>query len=383
MKNILISSTCFLFFAYYGVTSGKCMMLDEELELSKRHSLISGFDFTKDGKKAAITLGISQPTVSKSIPHAYLAFEISQGDKISLIGVDMRANEGVTYLPSPANTNLRSHKEVIKDFVGINGKRPKISKIKSFIVPKRNAEEALKSAEAYNGGFVARGKFITNMGVDANSKNYNCCTYAIYILKEAGINLGGSLNIITTDNTLRTMVEKYQNPYEISVLQPLKSSTLIWEAKGKEQVHTTAQHAFEQNPCDPYALGVTSCNYKDYKQAFNYFTDAFWQGDPRAQYACGWMYSQGYGIEQSDDKAFNCYVQAAYNGNAAAQYALGWMYHNGRGVYQDNELAFRWYELAANNGNTDAQYALGMGSNNQLVSQNNGTAFSHYAYSRQ
>jgi hypothetical protein len=47
------------------------------------------------------------------------------------------------------------------------------------------------------------------------------------------------------------------------------------------------------------------------------------QGDARAQYNLGIMYTRGVGVPKSDQTALKWYIKAAEQGDALAQYDLG------------------------------------------------------------
>ncbi len=49
----------------------------------------------------------------------------------------------------------------------------------------------------------------------------------------------------------------------------------------------------------------------------------------------------------------------ADRGSARAQYAIGYMYYRGQGVERDLDQALEWIRLAAGNGNREAVEALG------------------------
>lgn len=57
-------------------------------------------------------------------------------------------------------------------------------------------------------------------------------------------------------------------------------------------------------------------------------------------------------------EAFEQLIVAAENGDPRAQYTVGYMYYEGQGVSQDEERALRWIERAAANGNPLAIEAL-------------------------
>ena len=66
-------------------------------------------------------------------------------------------------------------------------------------------------------------------------------------------------------------------------------------------------------------------------------------GDASAQYYLGWLYANGYGVDQDYDEAFKWYRKSAEQGDASAQYYVGLMHANGYGVNQNYDEAFKWY----------------------------------------
>ena len=71
------------------------------------------------------------------------------------------------------------------------------------------------------------------------------------------------------------------------------------------------------------------------------------QGDAKAEFNLGLMYSQGKGVPQDLTAAAHWYRQAADQGNPEAQYGLCDMYHRGKGVARDYTEAFAWCSKAA------------------------------------
>ena len=84
------------------------------------------------------------------------------------------------------------------------------------------------------------------------------------------------------------------------------------------------------------------------------------QGNPEAQYALGFRYQYGQGVETDNAQAAKGYRQTADQGLADAQYNLGVMYGTGHGVPQDVTQAIAWWRNAADQGHADAQYNLGL-----------------------
>lgn len=71
-------------------------------------------------------------------------------------------------------------------------------------------------------------------------------------------------------------------------------------------------------------------------EAVKWYRNAAEQGYPDAQFALGFMYENGKGIEEDDAEAMRWYRKAAEQGNAYAQCNLGAMYANGEGVKEDD-----------------------------------------------
>ena len=89
-----------------------------------------------------------------------------------------------------------------------------------------------------------------------------------------------------------------------------------------------------------------------------WYSKAAEQGWAPAQYAVGYMYSQGKGVPQNDFEAVKWYSKAAEQGYPNAQYDLALKYENGLGVNKDYNEAIKWYGKAANQGHTNAKKAL-------------------------
>ena len=99
---------------------------------------------------------------------------------------------------------------------------------------------------------------------------------------------------------------------------------------------------------------------QDYTSALEQLEPLAEQGDPRAQYAVGWMYRNGEGLDQDYETAAQWYRRAAEQGHSEARNSLGLMYQFGEGVAVDHQLAAQWYRLAAEQGHSEAQNNLGL-----------------------
>ncbi len=81
-------------------------------------------------------------------------------------------------------------------------------------------------------------------------------------------------------------------------------------------------------------------------------------GDVRAQFEIGAIYTEGRVIDQDMAEAAKWYERAAAKGFAPAQYRLGNLYEAGTGVDKDLEQARLWYQRAAESGNRMAMHNL-------------------------
>jgi eukaryotic-like serine/threonine-protein kinase len=122
-------------------------------------------------------------------------------------------------------------------------------------------------------------------------------------------------------------------------------------------------------PVDPFA-GVpgptakadlkAAFERKDYDEAFKTAAPLAASGDKDAQFAVGYFYDRGLGIEKSDEQAVVWYRKAAEQGHRSAQFTLATMYEYGSGVQQSDQEAFNWYKKAADQDDAEAQNALGV-----------------------
>lgn len=81
-------------------------------------------------------------------------------------------------------------------------------------------------------------------------------------------------------------------------------------------------------------------------------------GDARAQFEIGAIYTEGRAVEQSYEEAAKWYERAAAQGFTPAQYRLGNLYEAGTGVAKNLEEAKLWYQRSADAGNRMAMHNL-------------------------
>lgn len=122
--------------------------------------------------------------------------------------------------------------------------------------------------------------------------------------------------------------------------------------------------AQEGNARAQFTLGVmfTTGNgvQQDHREAATWYRRAAEQGGARAQFAIGMMYKNGQGVTQDYREAAKWLLQAALQGIAEAQFAMADSYDNGQGVHKDHMEAIKWYRQAAEQGNAHAQLRLGV-----------------------
>jgi TPR repeat protein len=106
------------------------------------------------------------------------------------------------------------------------------------------------------------------------------------------------------------------------------------------------------------AAGFESFERGDYVAAQREFQPLAESGDPRAQYALGIMYLNGYLDPTSPDAAVKWLRSSAERGYIQAQTELARMYRTGDGVPQDLTEMVIWYESAAGQGDVGAQLFL-------------------------
>jgi TPR repeat protein len=98
----------------------------------------------------------------------------------------------------------------------------------------------------------------------------------------------------------------------------------------------------------------------DYAKAQKELAPLLESKDPRAQYATGVLYENGFGVNKNLPQAADWYLQAAEQGNTDAQYNLGAMHEHGVGMPVNYAEAARWYRPAAEQGDIDALSNLGV-----------------------
>jgi len=103
----------------------------------------------------------------------------------------------------------------------------------------------------------------------------------------------------------------------------------------------------------PFEDGITAYKEGDYATARRLLRPLAEQGDARAQFSIGAMYTLGQGVPQDYAAAVSWYRKAAEQGEPSASLPSG-MYADGKGVPLDNVRAHMWFNLSGAQGNADA-----------------------------
>jgi len=99
---------------------------------------------------------------------------------------------------------------------------------------------------------------------------------------------------------------------------------------------------------------------QDYKAAATWYERAAAQGFVPAEYRLGNLYEIGNGVDKDLEIARLWYQRGAEAGNRMAMHNLAALYASGQLGEQQFETAAEWFERAANLGMTDSQFNLGM-----------------------
>jgi TPR repeat protein len=103
---------------------------------------------------------------------------------------------------------------------------------------------------------------------------------------------------------------------------------------------------------------IDAYSHKNYKSAFDEFSELAISQQASAQFYLGTMYYKGLGVPQNDAEAVKWFRLSAAQWDKGAQGALGFMYFKGLGVPQDYIEAAKWFSMSARQGDDKAQYNL-------------------------
>jgi TPR repeat protein len=101
--------------------------------------------------------------------------------------------------------------------------------------------------------------------------------------------------------------------------------------------------------------GMEAYAKKDYAAALKELKPLAQQGDAKAQYNLGRIYSARKASSQDQKEAIIWYTKAAEQKDAFSQYTLGQMYAQEKNVAKDYTKSYAWYNLALSQGNETAR----------------------------
>ena len=98
---------------------------------------------------------------------------------------------------------------------------------------------------------------------------------------------------------------------------------------------------------------------RNIKESLTWYEKAAELDNNDAKYILGLAYAnQKLEVEENPPKAAAWWTHAAGQGHALSQYALGWAYSEGYGVEQSQQEAVKWWRISAAQGNEDSINAL-------------------------
>jgi len=110
---------------------------------------------------------------------------------------------------------------------------------------------------------------------------------------------------------------------------------------------------------DLYEQGCNAYDAGDYEQALVCWLEAAEQGDAGAAKNIGWLYRNGYGVEQDYEESLQWYIKSAEMGDTDAAFCVAEEYCAGQHVPRDYEKALQWYKVAAQRGDAEAMRNIG------------------------
>lgn len=111
-------------------------------------------------------------------------------------------------------------------------------------------------------------------------------------------------------------------------------------------------------PNQDYINAVEYYGQEDYSNTFKFLERAAKDGDKKAQWFLGVLYSEGEGTPQDHKKGFQWVEKSAKQGYSKAQERLGKHYYHGEGVPKDLSKAFYWFKESSKKGNANAQLSI-------------------------
>jgi len=148
----------------------------------------------------------------------------------------------------------------------------------------------------------------------------------------------------TTVGAIDGTPARFSKPGDIQALPPVPEAAQVTpDMPTAATIEAASSEPFDLPPeaAGPMALREAAAN-----------------GDARAQFEIGAIYTEGTAIGQDLKAAATWYERAAAQGFVPAQYRLGSLYEAGNGVDKDFDLAKLWYQRSAEAGNRMAMHNL-------------------------
>ncbi len=164
-----------------------------------------------------------------------------------------------------------------------------------------------------------------------------------------------------SDEFMDTVIETIREEYDEDYLVDLDADEIM-----KITFDTLSAMAQDNNVDAQYYLGMCYLTgneelsvFPNATKAEKWLTRAGRRDSVNAQEVLGDLYFSGnYGFDKDLEKAFDWYEMAAESEDAQAEFALGYLYANGLGVERDLDLAFEWAVKSASQGYTEAATLL-------------------------
>ena len=165
------------------------------------------------------------------------------------------------------------------------------------------------------------------------------------------------------EKDIRTLAERpinrNQSSFSIDIERELNPGKYYVAVNGTRQAKRGNVTINIKAEIDPYDQGKQAYESGYYSKALQQYRIAADRGNPEALNALGIMYREGQGVRKDFKTAFDLFSQAAAKGLLDAYDNLGIAYRSGQGVPKDNSKALEYFRYAANKGWPWSQFNIG------------------------
>jgi hypothetical protein len=141
-----------------------------------------------------------------------------------------------------------------------------------------------------------------------------------------------------------------KNPAPAAVPKSITTSGVMLARTGQSQ---------SASGTDALARGDRAFQARDYMESFRWYIFAAGRGSAQAEQNLGFLYYNGFGVQQDYSQAAIWYQKAADQGLPVGESSIGWMYQKGLGVPINYAEALRWNSRAAEQGDMNGEQNLG------------------------